>query len=103
MACRQPADGTASEAPVRLTILLIAIGLQYLPRAATVSESPAMSSGEVTTEPSVNEVMLSADSLPSFFGGSSNGVPSAQVTPRFAAVLTTLHRPTFCSRSAENT
>ena len=80
------------------TILPIAMGEQYMPRAATVAYAAAMDSGETLTEPSVNDGMLSAESwLPSRL---SSDVPSALVSPMSTAVCTTLHRPTFCSSSA---
>jgi hypothetical protein len=49
----------------------------------------------------VNDGMLSAEtSWPSALSGRSSEPPLAYVIPRLAAVLTTLHRPTFCSRWA---
>ena len=42
----------------------MAMGVQYMPRAATVAYAAAMDSGETLTEPRVNEGMLSAESCP---------------------------------------
>src|SRR5512142_1685390 len=77
----------------------MAMGAQYMPRAATVAYAAAMDSGETLTEPRVNEGMLSAESCPPSL--LNKDVPSALVIPMLAAVLTTLHRPTFCSSSAK--
>src|SRR5579875_3123279 len=107
MAWWQLDDGTASDLPVSDSILVIAVGAQYLPRAATVAYADAMLSGDTLTGPRVNEVMSSAGSPPlglsfvssagSFF---SSEVPSTRWTPMAAAVLTTLQRPTLRSRLA---
>ena len=79
-------------------ILPIAMGAQYMPRAATVAYAAAMDSGETLTEPSVNDGMLSAESSPP--SRLNKDVPSALVSPMSAAVCTTLQRPTFCSSMA---
>ena len=81
------------------TILPMATGLQYLPRAATVAYAAAMDSGETLTDPSVNDGMLSAESWPP--AGLNSEVPSALVSPMSAAVCTTLQRPTFFSSMAK--
>ena len=94
----QFADGTARLLPVPVTILPIATGEQYMPRAATVAYAAAIDSGATLTEPRVKDGMLSAESwLPSRL---SSDVPSTLVRPMLAAVFTTLHRPTFFSSSA---
>ena len=60
-----------------------------------------MLSGETGAKPSVNDGMLSAEKdWPSAGSGRSSETPLAKVSPRLAAVWTTLHRPTFCSRWA---
>ena len=92
------ADGTDRLLPVLSRILPIAMGAQYMPRAATVAYAAAMDSGATLTEPSVNDGMLSAESWPP--SRLSRDVPSALVSPMSAAVCTTLQRPTFCSSSA---
>src|SRR5205814_6179525 len=95
----QLADGTGIFLPVLSVIFRMAMGAQYIPRAATVAYAAAIDSGETLTEPRVNEGMLSAESwLPSLL---NNEVPLALVIPMLAAVFTTLHRPTLCSSSAK--
>ena len=60
-----------------------------------------MLSGETGAKPSVNDGMLSAEyGWPSAGSDLSSDTPLAQVSPRLAAVWTTLHSPTFCSRWA---
>ena len=48
--------------PVLSVIFRMAVGAQYMPRAATVAYAAAIDSGETLTEPRVNEGVLSAES-----------------------------------------
>jgi hypothetical protein len=100
----QLADSTGSLVPVEVTILVIATGLQKMPREGRVASAAATPSGETWSAPSVNDGSLSAlAACPSLLSGLSSDFPSGQVKPICAAVLTTLHRPTFCSRYANHT
>ena len=73
-----------------------------MPFAAGVAYAAAMDIGETFTTPSVKEGRSSAGgwSGPSAW---SSDLPSTRVMPRFTAVFTVLHRPTFCSRLAKKT
>src|SRR5205814_2318875 len=70
---------------------------------AAVAYAAAICSGATLTTPRVKAGKLSADMMPRLLFLYSSDKPSARVMPSLAAVLTTLHKPTFCSSAAKNT
>src|SRR3954453_4739654 len=73
-----------------------------MPPDAAVAYAAAICSGATLTTPSVKAGSWSAGGWADPSAENSDR-PSARVMPSFAAVLTTLHKPTFCSSAAKNT
>src|SRR5918992_1860672 len=89
-AWRQSAPGTLRDLPAASVIDLIAIGEQYLPRAANAAYAAAIRTGETSLEPSVSD------------GTCLSGLPFACRMPSRSAMRTVSHRPTFFWRARKN-
>src|SRR2546430_16857827 len=75
-----------------------------MPRAGRTASAAATSMGATLAAPSVNDGRLSALCQWRSLGSAlSSDFPLGQARPILAAVRTTLHRPTFCSREANHT
>src|SRR5260370_16044843 len=90
MAWWQPASGPFRWGPVASVMLRMAIGEQYLPRAANAAYAAAIRVGETVSMRSVRD------------GSWSSGLPAAFRTPSFPAVLSRSQGPLLFSRARNN-
>src|SRR5260370_3144489 len=90
MAWWQPASGPFRWGPVASVMLRMAIGEQYLPRAANAAYAAAIRVGETVLMPSVRD------------GSWSSGLPLAFRMPSFAGILYGSQSPIFFSRARKN-